>query len=113
MIRQSFSDIFWFTLFHEIGHLMYDDFNDLYIDYNFIESEVEKRANNFARNTLINEDDYNIFIKSRKYDFITITEFAKSQNVKPGIVIGRIQKDIDDYTFMAKYRERYKWVNQI
>ncbi len=113
MIRQSFSDIFWFTLFHEIGHLMNDDFNDLYIDYNFIESEVEKRANNFARNTLINEDDYNIFIKSRKYDFITITKFAKSQNVKPGIVIGRIQKDIDDYTFMAKYRERYKWVNQI
>ena len=37
------------------------------------------------------------------------TCFADSQNVKPGIVIGRIQKDIDDYSFMAQYRERYKW----
>ncbi len=112
-LRQSFSDIFWFTLFHEIGHLMNDDFNDLYIDYSFVESEIEKRANNFARNTLINEEDYNNFIEIGKYDFMTITEFAKSQNVKPGILIGRIQNDINDFTFMAKYKERYKWVNEI
>ena len=112
-IRQSFSDIFWFTLFHEIGHLINDDFNDLYIDYNFIENEVEKKANHFARNTLINEDDYDHFVKNGKYDFTTIKKFARSQNVKPGIVIGRIQNDIADYTFMAKYREKYKWVNEI
>ena len=41
-IRQSFSDIFWFTLFHEIGHLTNDDFANQYIDYQFIESEEEK-----------------------------------------------------------------------
>lgn len=40
-----------------------------------------------------------------------IKRFADSQNVKPGIVIGRIQNDINDYSFMAKYRERYKWSN--
>lgn len=112
-IRQSFSDIFWFTLFHEIGHLMNDDFADLYIDYNFIESEVEKKANNFARNILINEEDYNVFVQNGKYDYLSIMKFAKSQNVKPGIVVGRIQNDINDYSFMAKYRERYKWVNEI
>lgn len=112
-IRQSFSDIFWFTLFHEIGHLINDDFNDQYIDYYFIESEIEKKADNFARNALISESDYNQFMKNGKFDFSTISAFAKSQNVKPGIVIGRIQKDTDDYTFMAQYRERYKWVNSI
>ena len=112
-IRQSFSDIFWFTLFHEIGHLMNDDFTDMYIDYNFVESEIEKRADNFARSALINEDDYNSFLQNEKYDIITITKFAKSQNVKPGIVIGRIQNDINDYSFMARYRERYKWVNEL
>lgn len=112
-LRQSFSDIFWFTLFHEIGHLMNDDFNELYIDYSFVESEIEKKADNFARNTLINEEDYNVFIENGKYDFMTITKFAKSQNVKPGILIGRIQNDINDYTFMTKYKERYKWINEI
>ena len=40
-----------------------------------------------------------------------IKRFANSQNVKPGIVIGRIQNDTNNYSFMAKYRERYKWSN--
>lgn len=112
-IRQSFSDIFWFTLFHEIGHLINEDFNDQYIDYSFIESETEKKADLFARNILIDDTDYNIFMKNGKFNINTINKFAKSQNVKPGIVIGRIQNDTNDYTFMASYRERYKWVNNI
>ena len=110
-IRQSFSDIFWFTLFHEIGHLTNDDFANQYIDYQFIESEEEKTADKFARNMLINQNDYEDFIKSGNMNITEIKRFADSQNVKPGIVIGRIQNDINDYSFMAKYRERYKWSN--
>lgn len=108
-IRQSFSDIFWFTLFHEISHLINDDFEDVYIDYSFIESEIEKRADLFARNTLINENEYKIFRMNSKLDMISIQRFAKSQNVIPGIVIGRIQNDTQDYSFLAKYKEKYKW----
>lgn len=112
-IRQSFSDIFWFTLFHEIGHLLNEDFSNQYIDYSFIESEIEKKADLFARNVLISDDAYKNFIKNGKFDIDTISKFAKSQNVKPGIVIGRIQNELNDYTFMASYRERYKWVDNI
>ena len=108
-IRQSFSDIFWFTLFHEIGHLLHNDFSNQYIDYQFIESEEEKEADIFARNILIDENKYNEFMKKANIGISDIKCFADSQNVKPGIVIGRIQKDIDDYSFMAQYRERYKW----
>lgn len=112
-IRQSFSDIFWFTLFHEIGHLVNDDFNNQYIDYYFIESETEKNADSFARNILINDNEYKKFIENGKFDITAINKLAKSQNIKPGIVIGRIQKDINDYSFMTSYRERYKWNNNI
>ena len=110
-IRQSFSDIFWFTLFHEIGHLTNDDFANQYIDYQFIESEEEKAADKFARNMLINQNDYEEFIKNSNMSLAEIKRFANSQNVKPGIVIGRIQNDTNNYSFMAKYRERYKWSN--
>lgn len=112
-LRQSFADIFWFTLFHEIGHLLNEDFNNQYIDYSFIESEIEKKADLFAKNTLINDMAYREFIKTGKFDLLTINKFAKSQNIKPGIVIGRIQKEFNDYTFLSSYREKYKWVNQI
>ena len=77
----------------------------------FIESEEEKAADKFARNMLINQNDYEDFIKSGNMNITEIKRFANSQNVKPGIVIGRIQNDINDYSFMAKYRERYKWSN--
>lgn len=112
-IRQSFSDIFWFTLFHEIGHLINDDFKDQYIDYYFIESEIEKRADKFARNTLIDDDDYKKFISKGKFGIFAIKAFGITQNVKPGIVIGRMQKDMNDFKFMAPYRERYKWVSEL
>ncbi len=112
-IRQSFSDIFWFTLFHEIGHLINDDFSNQYIDYSFIESEMERKADLFARNVLINDDSYKKFIENGKFDIDTISKFAKSQNVKPGIVIGRIQNELNDYTFLTSYKERYQWMDNI
>lgn len=69
----------------------------------------EKKADIFARNTLIDGNKYNEFMKKANIGISDIKCFADSQNVKPGIVIDRIQKDIDDYSFMAQYRERYKW----
>ena len=108
-IRQSFSDIVWFTLFHEISYLLNEDFEDKYIDYSFIESEIENRADNFARNTLIDKNDYENFIAKNVLNIYTIREFAKKQGVLPGIVIGRIQNDRKDYSFLAKYREKYVW----
>ena len=108
-IRQSFSDIFWFTLFHEISHLLNEDFEDKYIDYSFVESEIERRADDFARNTLINKDDYDKFIGKKILNVHTISEFAKTQGVLPGIVIGRIQNDTKDYSFLTKYKEKYVW----
>lgn len=108
-IRQSFSDIFWFTLFHEIAHLVNEDFINQYVDYNFVESEVEKKADNFARNILINENDYKEFLQKGNIKYIDIKNFASSQNVLPGIVIGRLQNDMKDYTFLTKYKEQYKW----
>ena len=112
-IRQSFSDIFWFTLFHEIGHLLDDDFNNLYIDYSFIDSKEERQADLFAKNILINDDDYDKFLKNNKLNYSNIKSFANTQGVIPSIVIGRIQNDYKDYTLFAKYKEKYKWVNEI
>lgn len=109
-IRQSFSDIFWFTLFHEIGHLLNEDFKDQLIDYTFIDSEIERNADNFARNVLINEEEYNLFLSQNKLSYQDIKKFAITQNVIPGIVIGRIQNDKNDFSFMTNYKEQYKWV---
>ena len=110
-IRQAFSDIFWFTLFHEIGHLTNNNFTNQYIDYQFVENEDEKAADEFARNILINQKEYEKFIEKGVLSFTDIKKFADSQNVRPGIVIGRIQNDTKNYSFMNKYKEKYQWNN--
>ncbi|MBR1377018.1 MAG: helix-turn-helix domain-containing protein [Bacilli bacterium] len=109
-IRQAYSDIFWFTLFHEIGHLLNDDFEDKMLDYVFVDSPLERKADQFSKNFLLDENEYKKFIKNRKYSISSIRDFAKKQDVIPSIVIGRMEKEFDDYTFMAKYRTRYKWI---
>ena len=107
-IRQSFSDIFWFTLFHEIGHLINDDISNNFIDFTF-ENDEELEADKFASNILIPDKDYNKFITKGELDEASINNFSIKHNVKPGILVGRIQRDIDDYTFLTHLRDRYTW----
>ncbi|MFL8713049.1 ImmA/IrrE family metallo-endopeptidase [Clostridioides sp. GD02377] len=109
-IRRSFADIFWFTLFHEIGHIINGDAKLNFIDFESTESEIEIKANKFASDTLINQKDYDYFLKQGKYSLKEIDEFALSQNVPRYIVIGRMQKeDILDYGQFTNEKVRYCW----
>lgn len=60
--RRKFADIFWFTLFHEIGHIINGDIEDKLIDYDFAKSEAEDKADEFAANTLIDAAEYESFV---------------------------------------------------
>ena len=59
-IGQSYADVFWFTLFHEIGHLLNGDIdNKQHIDFENSESDMEDKADEFAKETLMeDEKDY-------------------------------------------------------
>ncbi|MBS4007860.1 MAG: hypothetical protein KGZ45_05480 [Clostridium sp.] len=47
-LRRKFADVFWFTLFHEIGHIINGDIEDRLIDYEDIKNELEDRADEFG-----------------------------------------------------------------
>ena len=109
-IRGAFADIFWFTLFHEIGHLLNDDIgNSNFIDFANSKSDMEDLADKYARNTLINEDDFNNFINQQNLTESDIINFAKQQNVQPFIVVGRIQKEKNNFRIFASLKKKYKW----
>ena len=109
-IRGAFSDIFWFTLFHEIGHLLNGDIvNSNFIDFTDSRSDMEDRADEFARGVLINEQDFNEFINQPNLTETAIINFAKEQGVQPFIVVGRIQKQKNNFRIFANLRTRYKW----
>lgn len=110
-IRQAFADIFWFTLFHEIAHIIYGDISARFIDFDFTENEAEKKADEFAANTLINPVDFAKFVKKGDFNLDTIKKFASYEKVMPYVVIGRLQKEKRiPYTMFTGEKVRYVWV---
>lgn len=110
-IRGAYADIFWFSLFHELGHIMNGDVKDGsgFIDYGCAGSK-EKAADLFAVNHLIDSEAYRIFISDGDYSAEAISAFSRTQNIMPFIVIGRLQKEgILKYYQYSELKIRYVW----
>jgi len=89
--RGEKADVFWFTLFHEIAHVLME--HKRYCLFQF-DDTPDKDADIIASNILIRNDDWNSFIKShRSFTVKDIDEFAKTANVPPFIVTGRLAKE--------------------
>lgn len=107
-IRGKFIDIFWFTLFHEIAHVIYGDYlkNQKHWEKDNI---MEKKADEFSANVLIDKELYKSFVIEGDFSINAIEHFAKKNNVLPAIVIGRLMND--QYILWSSYsRETYSWV---
>lgn len=91
--RQKRADIFWFTLFHEIGHFINGDSKQKFIDFESVENTRETKADNFAQKMLLDSSAYSQFVNENNVSLKRIISFAESQNVAPSIVIGRLQHD--------------------
>ena len=86
--RRHYADTFWFTLFHEIGHVLNGDLGITF------KNEAEDDANLYAQRSLIPEDAY-VEFKNRNKSFTEedIRSFADAIDQDPGIVYGRLQID--------------------
>ena len=89
-VRGKFADKFWFTLFHEIGHIVYDNTGEFsYID---CDEETEKEVDKLAREILIPQERYNYFIKNcNYYNLNDIKKFSKDLGIHPCIIVGRLK----------------------
>lgn len=112
-IRGSYADIFWFSLFHEIGHIVNGDVSK---GTKFIDSESnhdierEHAADIFASNALLSPVSYDDFVNRGDFSIGAIKKYASTQKVEPYIVIGRLQKEKRiPYSWYSKYKLRYKW----
>ncbi len=112
-LRNAYKDIFWFSVFHELGHIVNGDVgkNSKFLD-DESEQDKEAAADAFARESLILEADYRVFTAKGSFTIESIKKFSVSQNVMPYIVIGRLQKEKKlPYDRFVKYKEVYKWAD--
>jgi HTH-type transcriptional regulator/antitoxin HigA len=92
-VRRKFADVFWFTLFHEIGHILNGNVGDRLIDYESTKNEVEERADEFAANTLIDPVQYRLLRASGDFSLPRLRQFCSEENIPTFILIGRLQRD--------------------
>ena len=110
-LRQKFSDIFWFTIFHELGHLLSESpTKEGRVDYiNNMNIASEQQANQFAEKQLIPQKDFETF----QHTVITensIRAFAKKMQITPEIVVGRLGHIQNDYfKKFAHLRTKIDW----
>lgn len=88
-VRGKTADIFWFSLFHELYHILEGHINH----QESTTAEQEKSADIFARDTLIPLEKYNEFIDRGSYDRESICSYAEKIGIAPGILLGRLQKE--------------------
>ena len=110
-LRQARADIFWFSLFHEIAHVFNGDANDRFVDFSSIKSESEAKADKMARDILIDNADYILFVKGDDFSESAIKSFAETQNVPPYIVVGRLQSDeLIGWNQHTDMLIKYEWI---
>jgi addiction module HigA family antidote len=92
--RHKRNDIFWFTFFHEAGHIILHRKKDIFledVEYSDKDMEKEKEADDFAAEWLLTEEEEQTIIHTALLDEETIQQFAKQFNTHPAIIAGRLQ----------------------
>lgn len=107
-LRGKGNDRFWFTFFHEAGHILNDDRSEVFIDVDYSEDPRECRANEFAAETLIPS------LYQKELQQLTnkssVRMFAERIKIHPGIVVGRLQHDrLIPFSHMNDLKCRFQW----
>lgn len=107
------ADKFWFSLFHEIKHVLQQKIKTVFISSTVeemmdINNTLEIEADKFATNYLISPADYRRLSPSKYTSDDEIVEFAKTIGIHPGIVAGRLQHEgIIAQNRCSKLKEKY------
>lgn len=105
-LRLDTVDNFWFTLMHEMGHVIlhyrtglasgfFDDFEHLEID------EMEEEANQFAQNMLIPDAVWNKSPARIAKTAEPVEKLAKQLGIAPAIIFGRLRMERQNYKIFS------------
>lgn len=108
--RHLTDDHFWFTFFHECGHLLLHRETRLFLDEdNEAETAIEEEANRFAAETLIPARYYDELALVNLETF-AILQLATDIGVAPGIVVAQLQRmERLPKSHLNRLKRRYAW----
>lgn len=104
--RYKRNDIFWFTFFHEIGHVLLHGKKEIFLEGSTSSEgeesnlQKEREADEFAIFHTFSKADESTLLASSRLTEEEIVAFAKQVNTHPALIFGRLQhlKHIAHYT---------------
>lgn len=111
-VRGKKADIFWFTFFHELVHLIEHSNKEFHISYE--NHSKEQEADDEASNYLIPKDKYNNFIENHNFkDKNEIINYSEEIGIAPSILVGRMLHDrLIKYQFYDDLRPSFEIVRE-
>ncbi len=110
-LRYKTNDQFWFSFFHEAGHILLDGKKEKFIDYGESNDERDRRADRFAANLLIPPRSASDLRALTRWN--VIESFAESIGIAPGIVVGRLQREgVIGYNQCNGLKRRFRWARK-
>lgn len=92
--RHKVNDIFWFSFFHELGHILLHGVKDIFlenVEYDQLDALKEKEADQFAEHKILSRQEEKILLRDFSYSRSSIEGYSKQFNLHPGIIVGRLQ----------------------
>ena len=117
-LRYKRNDHFWFSFFHEVGHILRHGKKGIYLDSFLSEGKIdslkeeEQEANQFAANHLISESKWEEVKLINPISEQSIKGFAKKIEIHPGIIVGRLQREgLIPYNKLNDLKEKWDLVD--
>lgn len=111
-LRYKWADIFWFTLFHEVAHLLKHRRERVIVDGESVSGDptIEAEANQWSSDFLIPPDAWRAFTSDGDFEEGSVAAFASEVGIAPGIVAGRLNKEsLAPYSALASLKQRFAW----
>lgn len=111
--RYLSDDHFWFTFFHEAGHLLLHGTKTLFLEGgDLCSGREEQEANDFASSVLV-APEHQHAMQALPVDGRAVMRFAKQIGVSPGIVVGQLQHlGIFTQRQLNNLKTRYRWTEE-
>jgi len=108
--RYLSDDQFWFTVFHEAGHLLLHSRQGLFLEgFESPEGSAEREADDFAMRTLFTDSGLKQ-LESVSLNQFSIARLAKRLGIGIGPVVGQLQEmGRIQYNHFNYMKVRYKW----
>jgi len=110
-LRYSRLDHFWFTLMHELAHVILhaDHLNEPILDDFDVESDslIERQADRLASDSLIPRNEWRSCPARYTNSVDDIVSFAEQIGIPPQCVAGRLQRELKRYDMFSEIINKY------